>query len=84
MRIPGLVQQHGTFKWDGNACISNAAAFLDFLKKTVVGEGVWRIRRAPSRPDIEVVKVEESGTGQILKPSFVTWRQESAKQKQAA
>ena len=76
MRIPGLVQQHATFKWDGNICINSTAGFLDFLKQTVVGEGVWRIRRAPSRPEIGVVKVEDGGTGEILTQSFVAWRQQ--------
>jgi len=75
-KIPGIIAQHGTFKWNGNTCINATGAFLQFLKATVRGEGVWRIRRAPGRPEIEIFKVTDSGTGDIIKPSFIAWRQE--------
>ena len=75
-KIPGLVQQHGQFRWNGNICINATGAFLQFLKATVRGEGVWRIRRAPGRPEIEIFKVADSGVGDIIKPSFLAWRKE--------
>lgn len=64
----------GRFKWDGNICINFTGAFLEWLKETIVGDGVWRIRRVANDPAIEVFKVEDTGTGNILKQSFVDWR----------
>ncbi|KAI7543615.1 protein rai1 [Hortaea werneckii] len=73
-RIPSEVKQ-GQRTWDGNVCINFTAAFLDVLKATVVGEGVWRIRRRKNQKVIEIMKVEESGTGQIVKESFKAHRE---------
>lgn len=64
----------GRFKWDGNLCINFTGAFLEFLRHVIVGEGVWRIRRAANGGAVEVFKVEETGTGGILKQSFLDWR----------
>ena len=69
-KIPGMVNKQGKRTWDGNSCINFTAAFLEMLKKTVVGEGVWRIRRRQRDSVIEVFKVEEHGTGAILRPTF--------------
>ena len=73
-QIPSRIQQQGNFKWNGNVCINFTGAFLDFLKKTIVGEGMWRIRREAKSPSIEVFKVEENGTGRILTQNFIDWR----------
>lgn len=73
-RIPSEVKQ-GQRTWDGNVCINFTAAFLDTLKATVVGEGVWRIRKRKNQKVIEIMKVEESGTGRIMKESFKTHRE---------
>jgi len=73
-KIPSNIQRMGLFKWDGNLCINFTSAFLAFLKETIVGEGVWRIRRTAKDGAIEVFKVEETGTGSILKQSFLDWR----------
>jgi RAT1-interacting protein len=40
------------------------------LKQTINDEGVWRIRRQPQAPDIEVFKVVETGHGDILTEEF--------------
>ncbi|GAB1733490.1 hypothetical protein NU195Hw_g628t1 [Hortaea werneckii] len=73
-RIPSEVKQ-GQRTWDGNVCINFTATFLDTLKTTVVGEGVWRIRKKKNQKVIEVIKVEEFGTGRIVKQSFKTHRE---------
>lgn len=73
-RIPSNIQRMGRFKWNGNLCINFTGVFLDFLKQTIVGDGVWRIRRAVNGGAIEVFKVEDAGTGNILKQSFLDWR----------
>lgn len=80
MAIPNTVKQVGVFKWDGNACVSIAGKFLDFLKSTVVSEGVWRIRRtgAGQAARIEVFKIKDTGTGQVLSRRFIEWREELA------
>lgn len=41
---------------------------------TINDEGVWRIRRRPQSPMIEVFKVEETGHGDILSDEFKNWR----------
>ena len=75
-RIPGLVKR-GQHIWDGNVCINLTSAFLEHLKRTVGASegGVWRIRRARNGRVIEVFKIEETGTGQVLKESFKTHRE---------
>lgn len=44
------------------------------LRKTITGEGVWRIRRQAGSPGIEVFRVAETGHGGILTDEFVAWR----------
>lgn len=73
-RIPSNIQRMGRFKWNGSLCINFTGVFLDFLKQTIVGDGVWRIRRAVEGGAIEVFKVQDTGTGDILKQSFLDWR----------
>ncbi|MCJ1247188.1 decapping endonuclease targeting mRNA [Trapelia coarctata] len=73
-RIPGIVKKSGKGTWDGNLCINFTAAFLDWLKQTITSEGLWRIRRRERTSVIEVYKVEETGTGDILSPEFIAWR----------
>ncbi|CEO58456.1 Putative HLA class III protein Dom3z [Penicillium brasilianum] len=73
--IPGKVKKVGRGSWDGNICINFAAAFLEWLKQVIQGEGVWRIRKVEKSHKIEVYKVEESGHGDILSSAFKTWRE---------
>ncbi|KAI9796830.1 MAG: decapping endonuclease targeting mRNA [Piccolia ochrophora] len=73
--LPNNVKKKGKGSWDGNLCINFAASFLEWLKQTVVGDGVWRIRRRDKSPMVEVFKLEDSGLGDILTPEFVEWRQ---------
>ncbi|KAL8658409.1 MAG: hypothetical protein Q9226_001015 [Calogaya cf. arnoldii] len=73
-QIPRLVKQRGKGTWDGNSCINFTATFLDWLKSTVVGEGVWRIRKRDKSTVIEVFRIEESGHGNILSREFFEWR----------
>jgi RAT1-interacting protein len=44
------------------------------LKQTVIGDGVWRIRRKERSSTIEIFKVEEAGHGDILSDEFINWR----------
>jgi RAT1-interacting protein len=73
-RIPGMVRR-GTACWDGNVCINFAATFLEHLKRTVVGDGVWRVRLVKKSGVIEITKVEDSGeTFSIISKEFLEWR----------
>ncbi|KAH8881528.1 RAI1-like protein [Thozetella sp. PMI_491] len=72
--IPQTVQRRGRAGWNGNTCINFASAFLDWLRQTINDEGVWRIRRRPRSPQIEVFKVEEVGHGSIMVEEFLNWR----------
>ncbi|KAL8985163.1 MAG: hypothetical protein Q9205_001040 [Flavoplaca limonia] len=47
------------------------------LKSTIVGEGVWRIRKREKGTVIETFRIEESGHGNILSRDFLTWRSQS-------
>ncbi|ERS95729.1 hypothetical protein HMPREF1624_07804 [Sporothrix schenckii ATCC 58251] len=79
-------QQRPAPPWDGDTCINFASAFLEWLRQSVFGvgkdesepnsgsDGVWRIRRRPGSPEIEVFQVEETGHGNILPDSFLNWR----------
>ncbi|PYH28690.1 DXO/RAI1 family decapping nuclease [Aspergillus neoniger CBS 115656] len=75
--IPGKVKKLGRGTWDGNICINFAATFLEWLKTTIQEEGTWRIRKREKSSLIEVFKVEESGTGDIISPAFSAWRSKS-------
>ena len=74
-KIPGQVSR-GEGMWNGNLCINMTAAFLEFLKRTIMGQdGVWRIKRRKDSREIEVFKVEDTGTGEILRPAFKAHRE---------
>lgn len=78
--IPGTVRQRAQQAqkrppWDGDTCINFASAFLSWLRETLAGsDGVWRIRRQASSPEIEVFQIEETGHGNILPDTFLNWR----------
>ncbi|KAL2862991.1 DXO/RAI1 family decapping nuclease [Aspergillus lucknowensis] len=72
--IPSTVKKSGRGTWDGNICINFTAAFLDWLKTTLQEGGTWRLRKAQKSSVIEILKVEDSGTGDILSQNFLTWR----------
>jgi RAT1-interacting protein len=44
------------------------------LKTTIEEGGTWRLRKAEKSSVIEVFKVEETGTGDILSEAFLAWR----------
>jgi RAT1-interacting protein len=69
---------HGKRLWDGQTCINFTSSFLDWIKTVVVGEGTWRIQKRQKVPYLEVFKVEETGTGDILSERFLAWRQSGA------
>ena len=74
-KIPGQVSR-GEGTWNGNVCINMTAAFLDFLKQTIMGkDGVWRIKRKKDSADIKIFQVEATGTGEILRPAFKAHRE---------
>ncbi|OGM41597.1 protein rai1 [Aspergillus bombycis] len=72
--IPNKVKNAGRGTWDGNICINFTSAFLEWLKSTINEEGMWRIRKPEKSSIIEVFRLEESGTGDLISPSFSTWR----------
>ncbi|CAM1508299.1 Fc.00g051470.m01.CDS01 [Cosmosporella sp. VM-42] len=73
-KIPETVNNTPNPKWNADMCVNFAGAFLEWLAQTITDEGVWRIRRAPQSPLIEVFKVEETGHGDILSEEFKNWR----------
>ncbi|GAB7360091.1 hypothetical protein MBLNU230_g7855t1 [Neophaeotheca triangularis] len=75
-KLPGLVKNRMSHSWDGNICLEFSAELLAFLKTTIVGEGVWRIKRNKGTGNVEVSQVEASGTGDILSEDFKAHRQE--------
>ncbi|SPJ74840.1 Protein RAI1 [Fusarium torulosum] len=73
-RIPEMVNAYPNPKWNADMCVNFAAAFLDWLTENINDEGVWRIKREPQSPIIELFKVEEIGHGDILSDEFKNWR----------
>jgi len=82
--IPGTVKRRGKGTWDGNMCINFTSTFLEFLKATVTGDGVWRIRRQERSSVIEVFRIEDAGHGDILSDEFINWRIKLAMSDQGA
>lgn len=72
--LPGQVKKVGKGTWDGNMCISFGASVMAWLKQSISGDGVWRIRRKERSTAIELFKVEETGHGDILSDEFKQWR----------
>ncbi|EAW08616.1 DXO/RAI1 family decapping nuclease [Aspergillus clavatus NRRL 1] len=72
--IPNKVKKVGKGTWDGNICINFTAALLGWLKSTIQEGGTWRIRKREKSSLIEVFRIEESGTGDIISQSFLNWR----------
>ncbi len=52
----------------------NSADDVAGLRQTINDDGVWRIRRRPGSPSVEVFRVEEAGHGKILTDEFINWR----------
>lgn len=73
-QIPEKVRRGNQQLWDGNVCINFAAGFLEWLKKIIVEEGVWRIQKEERSSILKVFKVEDSGHGDILSENFTRWR----------
>ncbi|KAF4120507.1 RAT1-interacting protein [Geosmithia morbida] len=73
-RIPQTVNSRPNPSWNADMCVNFAGVFLEWLSKTINDEGVWRIRRLPQSPTIDVFKVEETGHGDILSDEFKNWR----------
>ena len=61
-------------------CVGVNADLSLGLKETITSEGVWRIRKREKIPLLEVIKHEESGTGDILSSTFLQWRTEEMPQ----
>jgi RAT1-interacting protein len=72
--IPATAAKRGVKSWNANMCINFASGFLEFLKRTINDEGVWRIRRTSQSGAIEVFRVEETGHGNIIPDEFINWR----------
>ncbi|KAH8664096.1 protein RAI1 [Xylariales sp. PMI_506] len=72
--IPSTAAQRGVKSWNANMCINFASGFLEWLKRTINDDGVWRIRRQSRSSTIEVFRVEEAGHGKILTDEFINWR----------
>ncbi|KFH47562.1 Decapping nuclease-like protein [Hapsidospora chrysogenum ATCC 11550] len=72
--IPQTVNSRPNPAWNADMCVNFAGEFLEWLMATINDEGVWRIRRRPQDPNIEVFKVEETGHGEIISDEFKNWR----------
>lgn len=71
-KIPGIVKKRGG--WDGNVAVNFGAGLLGFLRDKITSEGVWRIRRVGGSGVVEVLRIEETGHGEILSDDFINWR----------
>jgi len=69
-KLPSMVKKQGQGTWDGNTCINFAAAFLEFIKATVVGEGVWRIERKQKDGFIRIYQIDGVDSERIVPTAF--------------
>jgi RAT1-interacting protein len=75
-RIPAMVKRQGQASWDGNTCINFIDAVLEFVKATVVGDGVvWRISRKQKESAIRVHVQEDVSVDAIVTPAFRAHRE---------
>lgn len=70
LNIPNFVKRQGLQTWDGNVCINFAAAFLDFLRNHITGEGTWTIERRRGAKEITLHKISDQYATDIVPPSF--------------
>lgn len=77
MEIPNMVKRYGEHSWDGNICINFAAAFLDFLKEHITGDGTWTIERKSGAKEISLWKISDAYDRDIVNPSFREHRETS-------
>lgn len=70
LEIPSFVKNHGMRTWDGNTCINFAAAFLDFLKQHITGDGTWTIERKKNEKQILLSKIADEYDRDIVSPKF--------------
>lgn len=68
--IPTIVKRQGDHTWDGNVCINFAAAFLDFLRQHITGEGTWTIERKKGAKEIVLWKISDEYDRDIVNPDF--------------
>ncbi|EME43465.1 hypothetical protein DOTSEDRAFT_174304 [Dothistroma septosporum NZE10] len=68
--IPSFVKRQGMQTWDGNTCINFAAAFLDYMKQQVTGEGTWTIERKKGAKEILLLKISEEYDRKIISQRF--------------
>ena len=71
MKIPAQVRERGTNMWDGNICINFTAKFLEFLRETVVEDGVYGIKFVKGGQNVEVYKNEGKS---FLTEEYVNWK----------
>jgi len=71
MKIPAQVRERGANMWDGTICINFTAKFLDFLKETIVDDGVYGIKFVEGGQSVEVFKKEEPS---FLTEDYVNWK----------
>lgn len=74
--IPNFVKRQGMQTWDGNTCINFAAAFLDFLKQQITGEGTWTIERKKGANEILLSKISDDYDKKIVGRSFRQHRED--------
>lgn len=76
--IPRLVREEFKGFWRSDVCLGFLGAFLQFLRETVHGDGVWRVSLKAGRPGerraVTVLKEVERGHGRILTDEWLAWR----------
>jgi RAT1-interacting protein len=71
MKIPAQVRERGGSIWDGTICINFTAKFLEFLKGTIVEEGVYGIKFVKGGRSVEVYKKDAPS---FLTEEYVQWK----------
>lgn len=69
--IPAMVRDH-LRSWDSQVSLAFFGEFLNFLKQQVNEPGIWKMRGSSSA--INLWKVADHGTGDIVSEEFLDWR----------
>ena len=71
MKIPAQVRERGANMWDGTVCINFTAKFLEFLRETVVEDGLYGIKFVKGGDRVEIFRKHGES---FLTPEYVHWK----------
>ncbi|KAI9711964.1 MAG: decapping endonuclease targeting mRNA [Chrysothrix sp. TS-e1954] len=83
-KIPALVRGEAARMgrepaWELGVCVGFVGQLFEFLQQHINGEGIWKIKRNDKSNTVDIWRVEQTGTGDILSREFLSWRRDLAR-----